>query len=587
MECGEMEKESEKDIWKFLSEGHKFTQHIRALIKKNASIRMTDSGHEQQSINLPEIQMNENTPVANRLRELRPTGKNVLQNVQNIGSEKLLLLEPIKSDNDSLSLAFLKRVVEIFHADVFIETGTLTGGTAAEAAKVFREVHTIELSHELFQKALERFESNSNVCVYHGDSAEVLPDILPRIQGKCVFWLDGHYSGEETARGKENTPVIQEIEAIRDQNVQDAIILIDDIRCFYRELNPSSIHYGYPTIRNLFAAILEIDPTYCFEVLGDAVIAYPSNSGIKISSVIRGCTISRFFDENPEIGGLVLAAEQNISNADGAEHEAIINLCRRFGLTNAPGWGKYYALWLGLILYNRKHFTESVESFSALDRTGFNHWRIRWYLARAEYESGDLPAAQSSLSAVLKAVPDFKAAQSLMTIVKNCASKNNSVTSTQTMVQNDNPQKSHTLSINIVYGHYHPENVAIRKRGNISVIWSRLPIAGCDHYVYHNAFSFRGRLPGLNILLMLKPAVVLPGEFDDEIWNHFDHVFGLFDALTERGHKFHKLFFPACRWNAGNNSFRVAEKTRNALSLKRSQERHLHDQWKQTVSCRQ
>ena len=544
MKCGEMEKESEKEIGKFLSEGHKFTQHIRGLIKRNTSIRMKNSGDGQQSIILPEMQMDENTHVADRLKELRPTGKNVFQNVPNIGGEKLLLLEPIKTHNDSLALEFLKKIVDLFHINVFVATGTLSEGATAEAAKVFREVHTIELSRKLYQRASQRFQNNGNVHVYHGDSAVVLQNLLPRIKGKSVFWLDGHYSGGETARGNENTPIIQEIQLIRKHDIQDAVILIDDIRCFYRESNPASLLYGYPTIRSLFSAILEINPTYCFEIIGDVAIAYPSRAGIKISSVIRGCTISRFYDENPELGNWVLDAEQNVSRANGLEQEAISTLCKRFGLSKSSDWGKYYALWFGLILYNQKRLTEATQLFTLLISHNFNHWRIQWYLARAAYESGNLPMAKASLLAVLNAKPDFKDAQKLMAMVKTNTFKEDAISSAVTIVESKNRQTSNKLFVNIVYGHCSPNDISVHKRGNIFILWSRLPIKGCDHYVYHNAFSYRGRLSGLNILLMLEPAVVLPGEFDDRVWDHFDHVFGLFDALTKRDPKFHKIFFP-------------------------------------------
>jgi len=100
------------------------------------------------------------------------------------------------------------------------------------------------------------------------------------------------------------------------------------------------------------------------------------------------------------------------------------------------------------------------------------------------------------------------------------------------------------LTINVVYGHKAANEVNAHKRGNITVIWSGLPIKGCDHYVYHNAFSFRGRLPGLNILLMLEPTVVLPGEFDEGVWQHFDYIIGLFDAFVGRYKNYRKIRFP-------------------------------------------
>ncbi len=100
------------------------------------------------------------------------------------------------------------------------------------------------------------------------------------------------------------------------------------------------------------------------------------------------------------------------------------------------------------------------------------------------------------------------------------------------------------LYINHVYGHQSPNDIKAFKRGKVTIICTNLPIDGCDHYVYTNSFSYRGQMPGLNILLMLEPSVVLPGEYNEKVWDDFDHVFGLFDTLMERNAKFHKILFP-------------------------------------------
>ncbi|MBI5191898.1 MAG: FkbM family methyltransferase [Nitrospirae bacterium] len=106
------------------------------------------------------------------------------------------------------------------------------------------------------------------------------------------------------------------------------------------------------------------------------------------------------------------------------------------------------------------------------------------------------------------------------------------------------PGSRHRFTINIVYGHLRPNYVTEVHRGNVSILWSQLPIEGCDHYAYHNSFSYRGKRPGLNILVMLEPAVVLPGEFDERVWKHFDYVFTLFDALIGQDNRFKKILFP-------------------------------------------
>lgn len=101
-----------------------------------------------------------------------------------------------------------------------------------------------------------------------------------------------------------------------------------------------------------------------------------------------------------------------------------------------------------------------------------------------------------------------------------------------------------SLVVNCVYGHLLPENNRSVHRGGVSIVLSTLPLDGCDVYVYSNAFSYKGRRGGLDILLMLEPAVVLPGEFDERVWKHFDHILCLFDALPGNGNKFHKIHFP-------------------------------------------
>ncbi|MEA3341183.1 MAG: FkbM family methyltransferase, partial [Chloroflexota bacterium] len=100
------------------------------------------------------------------------------------------------------------------------------------------------------------------------------------------------------------------------------------------------------------------------------------------------------------------------------------------------------------------------------------------------------------------------------------------------------------LVVNFVNGHRRQKDNGAVHNGSISIIWSTLPVEGCDVYVYHNAFSYRGKKGGIDFLLMLEPVVVLPGEFDESVWKHFDHIFGLFDAPAAQSGKYHKILFP-------------------------------------------
>jgi len=106
------------------------------------------------------------------------------------------------------------------------------------------------------------------------------------------------------------------------------------------------------------------------------------------------------------------------------------------------------------------------------------------------------------------------------------------------------PDGRENLVINLVYGHLQQEEPKTVHKGNVSIIWSAQPLEGCDVYLYHNAFSYQGKKGGVDYLLMLEPHVVLPGEFDQQVWKHFDHIFGPFDALVAQFDKFHKVMFP-------------------------------------------
>ncbi len=97
--------------------------------------------------------------------------------------------------------------------------------------------------------------------------------------------------------------------------------------------------------------------------------------------------------------------------------------------------------------------------------------------------------------------------------------------------------------INIVYPHTHLTGHAEHK-GDFTVILSAFPVDDCDMYVYQDAFSYFGERPGLEVLLMLEPYVVLPGEYREDVWHYFDYILTFVDGLAERGRKFRKINFP-------------------------------------------
>jgi len=108
----------------------------------------------------------------------------------------------------------------------------------------FEHIYSIELSEMLFAQAKEKFKKYSNVTIIHGDSGIQIGNLINFINKPVLFWLDGHYSGDITAKGEKETPIYEELKSILNANNLKYVILIDDARCFGKLPD-------YPTIQEL------------------------------------------------------------------------------------------------------------------------------------------------------------------------------------------------------------------------------------------------------------------------------------------------------------------------------------------------
>jgi len=147
---------------------------------------------------------------------------------------------------------------------VFVETGTYMGDMIEAQKPYFKELHSIELSEDLYHKAIKRFKHDHNVFIVQGDSAKVLPEVMDKISKPAIFWLDGHYSAGPTARGDKDCPIYGEINSIFNNSDLPHILLIDDARDF----NGSN---DYPTIDELTAYVKHKRSDYKVEVKDDII----------------------------------------------------------------------------------------------------------------------------------------------------------------------------------------------------------------------------------------------------------------------------------------------------------------------------
>ncbi len=148
--------------------------------------------------------------------------------------------------------------------NILIETGTYKGDMVAAQRKNFTHIYSIELSTKLWADAVKKFQSFDNITILQGDSGNVLKDIIKLLDQPAIFWLDGHYSAGETAKGDKECPIFEELDCIFINNHFKHVLLIDDARCFNGQGD-------YPTIENLTEYIKSKNNQYQLEVKDDII----------------------------------------------------------------------------------------------------------------------------------------------------------------------------------------------------------------------------------------------------------------------------------------------------------------------------
>jgi hypothetical protein len=164
----------------------------------------------------------------------------------------------------ALKAAVVKDYGSRYSIETLVETGTYLGDMVESCKDSFRRIITIELSRDLHARATERFKADKHVSVLHGDSSDVLLHVLARLDGRCLFWLDAHYSGGVTAQGDVLTPIYTELDCIFGARASNHIVLVDDAGDFVGT-------EGYPTIAELRKFVADRRPDSGFEVRDDII----------------------------------------------------------------------------------------------------------------------------------------------------------------------------------------------------------------------------------------------------------------------------------------------------------------------------
>lgn len=157
-----------------------------------------------------------------------------------------------------------------------VETGTHVGRGARLLAGVFPSVVTIELSPTLAAQARTNLADLRLVRSLEGHSVDLLPRLVdPSIP---TYWfLDGHWSGGETAGESDNCPVARELEVIS-KGHEDDVIVVDDARYFLSPPPPPYEGAQWPTLLEIIDAVRASRPDAYVTVLADQIVAVPARA---------------------------------------------------------------------------------------------------------------------------------------------------------------------------------------------------------------------------------------------------------------------------------------------------------------------
>jgi hypothetical protein len=159
------------------------------------------------------------------------------------------------------------RLRDKYGLKIFVETGTLTGRTAAWASPRFDTVYTVEIALNLYQLARVNLTKYSNVQLIYGESQAVLQGLVPELTDPTMFWLDAHWS-RDLGYPKFDAaicPVLEEIEHIG-KSSNGHVVLVDDFRLFGEER-------GWPTKDQVKRALQAIGKSVTFS--SDVFVAVP------------------------------------------------------------------------------------------------------------------------------------------------------------------------------------------------------------------------------------------------------------------------------------------------------------------------
>jgi hypothetical protein len=143
----------------------------------------------------------------------------------------------------------IEKTLAFYRIKSFLETGTGMGESLKYMLQYDLEAYTsVEYEKTLLEQAVEGIaasehflpEKKEKLFLFHGHSVDRLPEMLQRLKGPTLHWLDAHFPGadfrlkhrSEHEKGV-RLPLEEEIKTLAaHRDLSEDVILIDDLALF-------------------------------------------------------------------------------------------------------------------------------------------------------------------------------------------------------------------------------------------------------------------------------------------------------------------------------------------------------------------
>jgi hypothetical protein len=169
---------------------------------------------------------------------------------------------------DIVKYEVIRGYARLHGTSILVETGTWFGNALFILRNDFNELHSIELAPELHAQARAALGHLHHIHLHLGDSAVLIPSVVPSLSAPALYWLDGHWCAGPSSHGEKETPISEELAFLLNRPAGQNVVLIDDARCFNGKTS-------YPAIEQLRAWVTARRPQSSFTVDNDIIRIVP------------------------------------------------------------------------------------------------------------------------------------------------------------------------------------------------------------------------------------------------------------------------------------------------------------------------